>query len=72
MCYYYITIFTELYKMPLTKAEYDKRWRDKNPDTYHARQKRYYNNHPEISKARVVRFRLYKSEVKRLMNILLD
>jgi len=58
--------------MPLTSAEYAKRWRDKNPETYHARQKRYYDKHPEKTKARVVRFRLYKSEVKRLMNILID
>ena len=58
--------------MPLTSAEKAKRWRNNHPDTYHARQKRYYDNHPDKSHARVVRFRLYKSEVKRLMNILLD
>ena len=58
--------------MPLTSAEKAKRWRDKHPDTYHARQKRYYDNHPDKSHARVVRFRMFKSECKRLMNILLD
>ena len=58
--------------MPLTRAEYNKRWREKHPDIYHAKQKRYYDKHPEKAKARVVRFRLYKSEVKRLMNILID
>ena len=58
--------------MSLTSAEKAKRWRNKHPDTYHARQKRYYDKHPEKSYARVVKFRLYKSEVKRLMNILLD
>jgi hypothetical protein len=58
--------------MPLTSAEKAKRWRDKHPDTYHAKQKRYYDKHPEKSYARVVKFRLYKSEVKRLMNIFLD
>ena len=58
--------------MPMTIAEYNKRWRNKHPDVYHARQKRYYDKHPEISYARVKRFRLYKSEVKRLMNILID
>ena len=58
--------------MPLTKTEIDKRWRINKPDVYHAKQKRYYDKNPEKVKARVLRFRLYKSEVKRFMNILLE
>ena len=72
MCYYYITIFTELYKMPSTKAEYSKRWRERNPIQNREIHIKYYNNNKEKSHARVVRFRLFKSECKRLMNILLD
>ena len=58
--------------MRKTNVEYNKRWRAKNPDAYHASQKRCYDRNPQNSYARVVRFRLYKSECKRLMNILLD
>lgn len=58
--------------MPLKSALYNKRWRDKHPDNYHEIQKRYYDKSPEKSHARVARFRLYKCECKRLMNILLD
>ena len=58
--------------MPLKSAVYNKRWRGKNPEKYHENQKRYYDKHPEKSHARVIRFRIYRSECKRLMNILLD
>ena len=58
--------------MPLTNAERKRKWRANNRDKDHEIQKRYYDKHPEKSHARVVRFRLYKSEVKRLMNIFLD
>ena len=58
--------------MPSKGSTYTKKWRDNHPDTYHEVQKRYYNNHPEKSYARVVRFRMFKSECKRLMNILID
>ena len=56
----------------LTSAEYAKRWREKHPDNYHKIQKKYYDKNPEKSHARVIRFRLFKSECKRLMNILID
>ena len=58
--------------MPLTNAERKKKWRANNREKDHEIQKRYYAKNPEKSYTRVVRFRLYKSEVKRLMNILLD
>ena len=58
--------------MPLKSSEATKRWRLKNKDKDHEIQKKYYDSHKEQSYARVVRFRLFKSECKRLMNILID
>ena len=72
MCNVYSNQFTAHNKMPLKDNERKKRWRNNNIDKYHAIQKRYYDKHPEVTYARVKRFRLYRSEVKRLMNILLD
>ena len=58
--------------MPLKSSEATKRWRLKNKDRDHEIQRKYYNKNPEKSYARVIRFRLFKSECKRLMNILID
>ena len=58
--------------MPLTTAEYSKRWREKHPEKNREIHLKYNRSHKEQSHARVIRFRLYKSEVKRLMNILID
>ena len=58
--------------MPLTHVERTTRWRKKHPEKDKELHIRYYNNHKEESYARVVRFRLFKSECKRLMNILID
>ena len=59
--------------MPLTNAEKSKRFREKNPERYKEQQKQYYEHNGKIkSNDRVIRFRLYKSECKRLLNILLE
>ena len=59
--------------MPLTPAEKSKRYRERNPEKFKEQQKRYYENNGKIkSNDRVIRFRLYKSECKRLLNILLE
>ena len=58
--------------MPLTSAEYSKRWRSKHPEKDREVHLKYYHNHKQQSYARVVRFRQYKSECKRLMSILLE
>jgi len=58
--------------MPITNAEYHRQWRINHPEAYSAKQKRYYEKYPEKTKARVMRGRMYKSEVKRLMNILIE
>ena len=58
--------------MPLTSAEYSKRWREKHPEQDKQVHIKYYNNNKQKEYSRVVRFRLFKSECKRLMNILLD
>lgn len=53
-------------------AEYSKRWREKNPEQDKQIHITYYNNNKKKEYARVARFRLFKKESKRLMNILLD
>ena len=58
--------------MPISKAIYSKRWREKHPEKNREIHLKYNRSHKEQSHARVIRFRLYKSEVKRLMNILID
>lgn len=58
--------------MPLTSNERRKKWRATHRDNDHEIQRRYYEKNKDKSYARVVRFRLFKSECKRLMNILLD
>ena len=58
--------------MPLTSAEYSKRWRERNPTKNREIHIKYYNCNKDKSHARVVRYRMFKSECKRLMNILLD
>ena len=60
--------------MPSTNAELCRQKRVKKPEIYRAFTKKCYdnNNGKEKSHARVIRFRLYKNEVKRLMNMLLD
>ena len=59
--------------MPLTPAEKSKRYRERNPEKFKEQQQRYYENNGKIkSNDRVIRFRLYKSECKRLLNILLE
>jgi hypothetical protein len=55
--------------MPLTKAEYSRRWRENHPEQDKAIHKIYYKNNKEQTFARVARFRLFKSECKRLMSI---
>jgi hypothetical protein len=55
--------------MPLTTAEYSRRWRESHPEQNKDVHKNYYNRNKEQTYTRVVRFRLFKSECKRLMNI---
>ena len=57
--------------MPLTSAEHSKKWRENNREQNREIHLKYYNNNKKSEYSRVVRFRLYKSECKRLMNILL-
>jgi len=58
--------------MPLTSAEYSKRYREKHPEKNRDIHLKYNRSHKEQSHLRVVRFRMFKSECKRLMNILID
>ena len=58
--------------MPLTKAESSKRWRENHPEQDKEVHKNYYYNNKAKNYARVVRFRLFKSECKKFMNILMD
>ena len=55
--------------MPLTTAEYSRRWRENHPEQNKEVHKNYYSRNKEQTYTRVVRFRLFKSECKRLMNI---
>ena len=55
--------------MPLTTAEYSRRWRENHPEQNKDVHKNYYNRNKEQTYTRVVKFRLFKSECKRLMNI---
>ena len=60
--------------MLLTESERCKRKRAINPEKYRELQRKYYLNNDGKSKSheRVIRFRLFKIECKRLMNILID
>ena len=56
--------------MPLTAVV--RRRRLKNPEKDQAVHKRYYQRHKEQTFARVYRFRLYKAECRRLINIQIE
>lgn len=58
--------------MPKSFAEYSKKWRTNNAEQDKQIHITYYNNNKKKEYARVARFRLFKKESKRLMNILLD
>ena len=58
--------------MSLKRSEYSKRWRENHPDNYQKIHKKYYDKNPAKLHARVIKFRLFKSGCKRLMNILID
>jgi hypothetical protein len=58
--------------MPLTKAEYARRWRENHPEQNKEVHKRWYNDNKAKNHARVVRYRLFKSECKKFLNILID
>ena len=57
--------------MPLSSAEYSKRWREKNPDkVIEVRVKFYYNNKEKESIRQQKKY-LWKKECERLRNILI-
>ena len=60
--------------MPITNAERCRLKRAKNPEKYRELQRQCYirNNGKEKSNERQIRFRLFKNECNRLMNILID
>ena len=57
--------------MRKTNAEYSRKWRENNREKDRAIHIQYYNENKDKSHQRVIKYRLYKSKVKRLMNILL-
>ena len=56
--------------MPLTGAEYSKRWREKHPDKAVEVRVRFYNNNKEKESIRQHKKYLWKKECERLRNIL--
>ena len=58
--------------MPLTRPEISRRWRELHPELNKQVHKKYYNKNKEQNYARVVKFHLYKSECKRLINICIN
>ena len=57
--------------MRKSNAEYSRRWREKNREKDREIHVLYYNENKDKSHLRVIKYSLYKNEVKRLMNILL-
>ena len=56
--------------MPLTGAEYSKRWREKHPDKAVEVRVKFYNNNKEKESIRQHKKYLWKKECERLRNIL--
>jgi hypothetical protein len=56
--------------MPLTGAEYSKRWREKHPDKVVEVRVKFYNNNKEKESIRQHKKYLWKKECERLRNIL--
>ena len=56
--------------MPLTGAEYSKRWREKHPDKAVEVRVKFYNNNKDKESIRQHKKYIWKKECERLRNIL--